>query len=639
MNFESPEKFTLPSESLKKIQPSRLNILRSQENTLPEEKLPPEILFGQKIRKTLKNTVENGQKWPEAPQQLESLDDFFNIARQTVTNKWQEKPGPAELSAQELINQQCEEWLKNLPSDAQRKNPQMTEILQNPAKLEERLNLQSLGPLEPLKKLLPEAWSALTVVVSEKQLAKVALARRWAKEVPDETLSQLRLNRQELQLMPELAALAGKLIDHGYLKQEELANTPGGAEPSDLAGRKGGKYVYQPYLDDSKNPTTMSFSKVFPFELKRFKNDLFALADKVNKQLEENLLPKEKYQNLPAFLKQLGKIYGSPAKTPHYLHQQWLKLYENNAALINSGCPLIINPQEDNPNNVTGIEMRLGFKDQESQKLEKDNAQYKQAALEWNQNIFDNHPGVLKKRPQKTSDVFFNNQYFSFGANLQANTDAENYHQQAFINANELKDTALTFELPILEKFFKDIKINKGQYVTAALLEALRHELGHDVASYSDEEVLKRVGETPEAEILEELKAETVGIKLGLANINQLTDEEIDSMLLSKLGTSLSSLKYKSSEPGDDGEPYFLAGAKIMKELLNNGSVVYDGENLKITSRQKCLDTIAQIGEEIINIYQDTATTPEKIENYINRIKTEISGDRPLQRLKIDLSR
>lgn len=612
MNFESLKSFFKPSEQ---ISQNRLDVLKTP------EKLPSYILFGRNIRNKLKETVKEG--WPKAPEKINNVDDFSSRISQTVTEKWQEKSGAQNLSVIDLIEQRGRSWLAAMSEEQKQDYPEIVELLTNPLILEEKLKLQKLDVLEPLKKILPDAWKTIAIISSERQLAQIALAKRWLGGMPESAFQGSEFNKEELTINVDLAALVGKLIDHAYLKQGELSYLNNGSKNNNQ-GKAGHKYLYTIINPENGQTEAVPFAKVFTFELQRFKKDMEYIAKKVEGLTAQGKLSQD-YQLLPDYLQQLAATYCSMETDIDKLYEQWKNLYQKNAVLLESGCPQVINPQEDAPMNVVGLEMRLGLRSKNLQQLEKQSQLDIAVALKLSNKIIKENPQALAQLPPSSLKVFFNHQLFAFGPNLLSKTLAESYHNEMFIHTNEITKTAQKVEVPLLKKLFGDLPMSEAEYSQAALLETGRHEIAHQIMPLEDEVVLKRIGESHEANALEELKAETVSMKLVTENMEKLSDTELETILIAKLGTMLNYLINKSSEQGSEGESYYLCGAKIIHELLSHGLIKFDGQKITLENPQAAIKAIAEIGDNILDIYQNDKTKPATIRKYVEQLRKEVN--------------
>jgi len=616
---KEPSPMLNPTEKkLEEIRESRLNILKSSEN------LPVSVIFGREIRKKLRETTEiNG--WPKAPDYLKNTKDFFSSVDQTVDEKWQEKAGEDQKSAADLLKEKTEKWLAKLPPEFKRENSDVTELLSDPDELKEKIRLKKFDVLEPLKKFLLDAWETIVMVSSERQLAQIALSKDWLKNMPDKAFENLEFNRAELTLQNDLASLVGKLIDHGYLKQGELNKFLTEENEGETEGVIGKKYVYSlPGKEGGFQPTP--FKDVLPFELQRFQKDLEFLSSKTEKLIMEWKLPKS-YRSLPDYLRQMAATYNSGETDKTKLYEKWRGLYQTNAELLKSGCPLVINPQEDAPLNIVSLEIRLGFCSQELKDLEKQSSVYTEVAYSLMDEIRHNQPEITSQLPAKI-DLFITDQTYAFGPNLQSETLAESYHNQIFLHVNAVEDIAKKIEIPLLKKVFVKGEIDQQEYIRQAILEVARHEVAHQVLASEDEKVMKRIGESPEANILEELKAEAVGMKLIEDELPGLSETESKGILMAKIGTLFNYLVFRGGEEGSEGEDYHLCGVKIVNELLNTGVVKIENNKLTITDAKEGLETIIKIGNQVLDIYKNPDTTPRKVETYVNDLRKikEASG-------------
>ncbi len=602
-------------EKLTEIQGNRMDVLQGE--------APRSIFEARQIRKRLRNAVNI--RMPETPASADSEISFFDKVERAVFAVWSAEIEDGE-SAQDFFAQKCGEWRTQLAAHDDEEDRELVEILSNPDELKEKLFAKRISQLESLREKLPEAWNALVMFSSEIQLAEVTLSRIWLKKMPDTAFEGSGFSKVELLLENELATLLGKLVDHGYLKQNELdivlSNDESEHEGEDIPhGEAGRKYLYR--LPSETGEVAKSLVDVLPVEIKRFSTSLERLADEVGTMLQGNFLD-QRYAKFPSYLRHMSEMYASSETDKDKIYEGWKALYAANAELLKDGCPLVINPQEDDPFSVVGFELRLGLRSRELQQLEQQGTAYADRAYTILNEAAGNNPGLVREEP-KRADVFLSNQTFAFGGNLSGVTLAESYHGQMFLHVNEVQRMAKETEIPALERTL-GIEIDREAYYKQAILETMRHEIAHGIFASEDAAVIDRMGESGEMNILEELKAETAGMGLLQEDLDTMTEEEAQMICLAKLGTEMQYVINKSSEEDSDGEDYYLCAVKILTELMKSGLLNMEGDRLKVENPKDAIRRIADIGDEVLELYKKQETTPHDVASYSQSLR-EMKSD------------
>lgn len=282
----------------------------------PSVELPESVQVSRQIREALDNTIQESG-WPEVPRQLHSAEDLFNSAHAAVTERWNKV-------VTDLIQQHAARWIEQMQDDPNAS--EMVALLQNPTELEVQMRIRQFGALENLRKTVPEAWRALVLASSERQLAAVATTREWLKQMPAEKVAETGMSKTELELFTDISAVLGKYLDHAYAKQIILADVPGGSAKTKLNEQKGADYLYDIYPSaESEDVEVLTYTQVFPFEWPKIKTRLEAVSKKTEKLLAQGQLP-DSYRNLPDFLHQMAEAYGSESVEPQYLYDKWKRL-------------------------------------------------------------------------------------------------------------------------------------------------------------------------------------------------------------------------------------------------------------------------------------------------------------------------
>ncbi len=591
--FENP-RF---GENFNPDQTNRMNVLKKG------EKLPEYIDFSREIRGLLKTSIEQ-EGWPGCPEKIESVEEIFEKADEVVAEKWDKYAG-------DFFEGKCREWA-GAAYDPETK--ELRETLSDRGEMETNLRLQYLGGIEKLRDVNLSAWRSMILASSERQLAQAVLLKRWVGEIPEETFKKIGITREELELFLDAAALLGKYIDQAYVKQIELADAPGGSAETELAGERGAEYVYDLHTADGETPDVKTYGEVFQFEWSRLVGRIETLAQRVEKLIQEEKIPPS-YEGLPGFLREVAQAYGSKEIDPEKLDEMWDNLNAKTQELALAGCPLMIIPQGSTEvareAEKVDIELRLAFRSGYTKELEKLADEYRPIA----QNIVDLNKDVLGE-PYEVPRQVFNTQYFSFGPNLASITQAETGEGFIASHVNTIAELAKTKQIPLLGKAFPGEKVNSEGYKEAAIIETSLHEFGHSILSTDDEKIYKKIGSDKVADVIEELKAETLAAKLLWERHSQ-DDEILRKQFQAKMGTICDYLKNKTEK-----EEYYYPAIIMIHELISQGVIVEKDGEYEIADHQKGVQALANIGAEILeNFYLKKESKPADVKKYFKQVK------------------
>lgn len=590
---------------------NRLDILDSN------IEIPDYVETGRQVRALLLEASGESDEWKEMPPEINGVEDIFEKAKMLVTQEWGKKVTP-------FLAEKCKGWaqqLEGLPQYAKAK-----ELLEDSEALEIGLMIRQFGLLESLRGVLPNAWRELVMISSERQLASVAVARRWVFGLPpDRTPALLEKcglkSKTELEIFVDSAALLGKYIDQAYVKQIELADAPGGSVKTPKGEESSGvKYLYDVYKSPESDEVDMKpYVDVFPFEWSQLAKRLHLLADKVDVAFKTQDIGSE-YKNFGKYLRDMANVYSSTVVDPELLLEQWNQLLRDMKDLVFEGCPIMLVPQAS-PTvaadaNKVDAEIRLCFITKESKELLE--------TMNYFRSVVD---GILvKQRPHFASDhvappVIMNYQPFAFGPNVYWTTRGEEGTEKIVAHTNSTVDVAVMTALPTFESMF-DEKIDEGVFARATILECTLHELGHQIAPKEDEDVRKRIGVSNEMFVVEELKADTGQMKILWETIQAGRTDLINvrDQLIASLADVCDYLKNKSSEISNSGERYYSDGMEIIYTLLQKGIIVESGDKYIITDALAGIKAMADLGDNLLE-NQYLSGTPEQLQAYVQEIR------------------
>lgn len=595
---------------------NRMDVLKTDNS----KEIPSYISFGWEIRNELKNKIEK-DGWPNLPEtkDIASAEDIFEIAKNEVNKTWGE-------FAQGLIQNKAGDWLKEIDNE----DPELSSaisILKNPEELAASLRLNQLSSIEALRQANPEAWRSLNIASAERQMASIAILEHWLKDENNEDglsaiTSKIGLNKEELKLFVDLAGILGKYVDQAFIKQMELADLPGGSEETKLVNKQGAESIYDLYKLGSDEVEVKTYKEMFPFEWEKISKRLQSLAERTKKETEEKILPPS-YSKFGDFLSKMSEVYGSDNIELKKLDKDWKNLYKIEADLNKTDCPIMLLPQGSA--SVTGeagkvdIEMRLGLRTEETKRREKEFVVFKNIA----QDFIDESRGSFEKE-STVPEITFNYQPWAFGPNLNSVTVGESEKSQILVHANADREIVKQRELPVFKKIFSKEEPNLDEYLKAVINENTLHEIGHSVLDSEDKNIHKRIGGSFESSVLDELKAETIGLKiLQISEERGTLPPEINlrNQLLAKIGSSLNYLKNNSSQKGEDGEEYFICGATIIGRLLGKGLIKQNDDGYELGETKDCLKEIVLISDQIRPLYTSEDSRPSNVKFFINDLR------------------
>lgn len=556
---------------------------------------------GDKIRAELKKS-----EIPEAPTDTNSPAEFFTKVQETVAREWNAR-------TEKRITKLQRKWIGSIETEG--KYPkgvieQTFPTLFDISRLNEAIQLQQLGNLEALSEISPAIWRDLLALAQEKSFAEIELARAWAKQI----------GNPEIEIATDIAVLTGKYANQAYFKQMELAATEGGTEKDEvLQDTEGAERLF-----GLPNGKVQTYPETFPLEISRIAKRLEMVAAKTEQYLVEDQLP-ESYRSFPEYLRAYAAAYSSQEKDPQTLAKTWEALFTMRDNLIREGCPIILIPQRTaavmGDANKIDFEMRIAFASSKDDPLQQEFTEFSKAEAALN----SQHKDILSEKELEPTEVSINYQTFGSGPNLFYLTPAEE-GEIIMHHRNTIESKVERNELQHFRKLFPAEQFDMEIQKRASSIEDGLHELGHNILpKTTNQTIVKRTGQGNEQAIIEELKAETAGIKVLQERYdNQVPEEIARRQFISKIGVQLDALANKPDDEGSFGGRYHWAAVKIIAELLDQDIIqeaADPAQGYTITDPQKGLQTIAKIGDEVLTLYADTSTTPDTISSYYQSFK------------------
>lgn len=592
---------------------NRLDALRIKNKEID---VPAYIHFGLEIREQLRAEAEDNPPVMPRPADIQKIEDVFEIAKQDVNAGW-------EKSVQPLIDEKINLLAQRLPTG----DPEL-DILKDKTELSKKLRTNQLGALEPLRQKDSEIWRILNIVSSERQLAIISILEAWLRDGNNDEAwkaisEKIGLNREELRLFVDLAAIFGKYIDQAFIKQMELADQPGGSEATKLGDKSGAEFIYDLYsAGQGEKISRRTYKEMFSFEWPRIAKRLHDLSDRTEREVSEGKLPAE-YAPLASYLQEMSEVYGSDSTNLRDLDRKWKHLYKIGAELNSSRCPISLVPQGaasvSGEANKVDIEMRLGLKTAETMEQGKALDGLRTVAQE----IADSYLNASAKKIP-IPKVFASYQAFAFGPNPSSVTTGESDEKLILLYPGSDKDIVMNSELPKLGKLLPGEKVDSEAYLATVVKENALHEIGHAILPAENEAIKKRIGVRFETTVLDELKAETMSVRIlrsALKSGRLPENMDLRTQLLAKISSNFNYLEKNSDKRGGDGEEYYLCGATIIGRLLAKGLLVKTSDGYELGKTDSCLKEIDSIGDELLPLYSNPSSRPSEVKRFVENLR------------------
>jgi hypothetical protein len=537
---------------------------------------------------------------PPCPDHIKTLDEFFTEAEKVVNEKWLKYVSG-------LFDEYRQEWLSKT-TEHEEEYKELRAVLSNKNAFEQSLRSYQLGSLEQLRSIAPDGWYKLILASSERQLALNWLCNYWEKNSKD-LPEKIGMSTDEIKLILEIGTTFTKYFNIAFLKQTELADTPGGSSVTPLSDQPGASYLYDIYKGDgSESFEVKTYGEMFRHEWGRIVLHFNRLAEKTKKLIDDGKIPNS-YKKLPDYLKLLAEVHGSKEKDPEKLVQMWNGLDKSCKELAESGCPVSIIGQGTamvaGEANKIDIELRVGLRDEKAQILEKALGAFHAIA----QNIADEKINAPSERfvipAPKVS-----RQIYSFGTNLVWETPADTRTELTNIHYNTISRGAAEMKL-ILDKLLPENPMANEKYENAFTEAIGLHELGHGILPTQNSSVTAKIGTSDEANILEELKAETDSFIILKKCSEKGQEIDFEAHALAKIAFIITYLLKMSPEKGSATERYYYAGIAMLKKLLDDGALQKKDNGYKINNPNQVIESIANVGNEVLSqFYENPDSKP-----------------------------
>ena len=598
-------------------------------------------------RSMLSSVLKPGSS-PEVPRELHSADHFFDEARSAANRAWRVTAGP-KLAAD------AKEWIASLKQKAA-EDPEKAEsidaiikVLENPSDLEDKIRIRQLGVLEGLRGVDFVLWEKILALTSEYQHTELRITQNWVRQLDEKALENLNVKREELQLVTRMQNFTNHFINVAYLKQMEKAEQEGGTEASPLGSTLGADRLYEiaPWEGEGAQEEAaeagtykpQTYGEAFPLELQRVSKNLQRLAETTDKWLADKKLP-EKYAGLPAHLRLMSEAYSSPESRPSAVAALWDRVVESGYDLARTGCPVILIPP--NTPSVAGdaskvdVEARVAVSFNPPEGLEQIFGDMEEQVKKFNAD----HQSLLSAEHDKPKIALYALPNGGAGPNLFYETPAES-GGVVWLHYNSTANVAVSDQLPYLRGMMANEEIDTQDFVQGSYVENGIHEVGHTRIPSYDESTIARIGEGNEKEVIEELKAETQGMRTFLEvhteKNREISPEAARRTMLAKLGVQFDAIANKTNDAGSFGERYHMPGVFISKALLKSGVLVYDEatDTYAIKDYRRGLDEVAKIGDMLAErFYANPNCTPADVEKFVNEEVRPLSDDPEIRRLK-----
>jgi hypothetical protein len=566
----------------------------------------PYVKIIYEIRSRLRQSLS---EIPACPEHIKDMDELFTEAEKVVNEKWLKYVSG-------LFDQYREEWLGQIPDEEEYK--ELRAVLSNKTVFEESLRSYQLGSMEQLRSVVPDGWYKLILASSERQLALNRLCNYWkqsSKDLPE----KIGMSPDEIELIMGIGTTFTKYFNVAFLKQTELADQPGGSSATPLGTHPGASRIYDVYKEGGEDLETKTYGEVFKYEWDRIVLHFNRLAEKTKKLVDEGKIP-DSYKKLPDYLKLLAKTYGSDEKDPEKLVQMWNDLDKSCRELAESGCPVSIIGQGTamvaGEANKMDIELRVGLRNEKALTLEKTMRAFHESA----QNMVDSKISALSGR-FIIPPIQVTRQIYAFGTNLFWETPADTRAESTNIHYNTIARGAAEMK-PILDKLLPGNRIMDNRYENAFVEDIGLHELGHGILPVEDNNISAKIGTSDEANILEELKAETDSFTILKKCLEQGEKIDIEAHALAKIAFIITYLLKMSPEKGSATERYYYAGIAMLKKLMDNGILQKSADGYKIANPNQAVAAIAEMGNEIISrFYENPDSKPEDVQKAMQEVR------------------
>ena len=576
------------------------------------------VVLSRAIANRLRASLDQEPSNP--PARVGTLEDLIGAARETISGRWQREIAPT-------LHQEIASWIPDLAKNE--KLAHVVDVLSVPQQIESKMAIRQFSDLDTLRSTHPDLWYSLVRVSMERQNAELEVLKRWTDVLAPSMFERLGTTKDGFALCIELAKTTGPLVNETFLKQMMLADTSDGSERSPHTGTLGAQYVYEIPDKDGKY-VRVPYIDMFPDTWPALIDSLHKLSEKTARLVREHRVPPD-YIELSAYLSTIAKTYGSKETDFPTVYALWQKLAHATHAYLLSGCPVTLSTQEYS--YVTGAagkvdaELRIGLETPKTKAYEYMLMPYQRIS----QKMAQGYNRALAK-PSMPIKVRFQDMVYGTGSNTFWRTQGESNDKTIDVYVDSGEDVARHMVLPIYEKIFgKKLDARSVDIFIRNYVESLAvHELGHTVLTVNDEAIYNRTGTGVGSNVIEELKADVIGMNIFWEHMKESWDMDHARRMIEVLVTySLEYILNRTSADGHGTSMYGDGGVVVLSHLLNSGALTKNAAGLyEITDPSKGFASLLGISEYICALYADPKTTPERVEQYAQYLKKHAENEK-----------
>src|SRR3989344_466907 len=581
---------------------SGTNIGLNNEVILQQELSPVEYALN--IKKNLATPLDSEHALARV---FNSIEDILFGSREIVTERWKERISPS-------FAIDCEEWSKHI-DQSEAKGKEAAEVLADRERFEIKLRIRQFSELDRLRKTKPEAWYKLVRASMERQYAEIAVFSGIVNNLQAESFRNFGMTKEELLFACEIADKTGPLVNETFMKQMELADRPGGSDPSPNVNENGASYIYEKLQAEGsykRIPYLIMFSETWP----KLVENLHELSTKANEL---------KLTDLAIFLDKIASVWENDTTDFEELSNQWDELLQANYDYALSGCSISIDIS--NYAYVTGAankvdaDFRVGLQTPELRNLAESYVLEQNVAFQLAQKY-----DVFSESPSQPTVNHMSYAFSHPAANVFWGTQAETSdHLAAYykdVTDNVFNYMIFPHYVRVFGRTLSDE--DKQQLLEIERLKLVTHENTHPIATPTDPNIKSRTGVGEEINIIEELKADTLDFKV-LRKRREVQEYPFPAKKILEV-LVIYCLDYINNRDSGDGfgtGMYARSGRIILANLLKSGVLARRGAHCDIIDAEKGFDLFIGIGGEVLKLYTNNDVEPDVNQEIIkDRVKT-----------------
>lgn len=533
-----------------------------------------------------------------------SIEDILFFSRDLVTARWQERVQPTFMPL-------CSEWANSYgESPAEQR---AASALKNSELFEKKMRIRQFSEMDSLRKTNPDAWYKIVRASMERQNAEIDMFVKAIEGMDESEFNGFGMNKQEVLLTCEIAQLVRDPINESFLRQMEIADKEGGSAKTPNSNNPDATYVWEEQIGEEWK--MMTYNEKFHPMYDSLVQSITALREKITGLLSDNKI-REGYLELNNLLERNQRIFESKNPTISTQRELWKDMYNLYSQFSVADCPTNATTSSYayacRDAHKVDSEFRVGIKTNKTKELQDAVVPLQDIGFELAKQ-YDPHLTLKSKRITiQIADLIL-----GAGSNTFWATQAE-AGEGSIVGYLDVTDNVFkNMTLPFYEKVFgnKPSEAKREALIQDDYIMLFSHELGHTIVPSDDDAIAKRVGAGEGLNILEELKADTLSLKL----ISQSIDNKKDSSERKKTileNMTIMCLDYINNRDSGDAfgtGMYSRSGRIILSTLLESGALVKNEENFEIVDSSKGFEELIKLGDGICNMYVAETTTPETI--------------------------